>query len=172
MSRNFSLFSAIALIALPLSAQAVTPGHDMLAQLAGVDPAAFSLSETTQIAAEKGSAREAERAAYIAGQKQGLQLPNDGHEMLARLLGVEGQGFTASELAQIAGEKGPDRRAERARHILAQKSVGTGMNPGHEMLARLLGVEGLGFSSSELAQIAGEKGAARRADRASFTAQR
>lgn len=172
MLKTISIFSAVAMMALPLSAQAVTPGHDMVAQLAGVDPAAFSFSETVQIAGEKGRARQTDRAAYIAGQKQVAQLPNDGHEIQARLLGVEGQGFTASELAQIAGEKGADRRAECARNILEQKSVVTGANPGHEMLAHLLGVEGQGFSASELTQIAGEKGDAQRDNRASFVAGR
>lgn len=172
MFKNISIFSAIAFAVLPLSAQAVSPGSNMVARLAGVDAAAFSFSETIQVAAEKGSARRADRAAYISRQKQSVQSPNEGHEMQARLLGVEGQGFTASELAQIAAEKGADRRADRVRHILEQKSVSAGTNPGHEMLARLLRVEGEGFSASELAQITGEKGDARRADRASFIAER
>ena len=172
MFKNISIFSALALVAMPLSAQAVSPGTDMMARLAGVDAAAFSLSEVTQVAAEKGGARRADRAAYIAGQKQAASSHNAGHEMQARLLGLEGQGLTGSELAQIAGEKGAERRAERARHILEQKSVTAGAHSGHEMLARLLGVEGQGFSASELAQITGEKGNARRADRASFIAER
>eukprot|EP00918_Siedleckia_nematoides_P090031 GHVU01197889.1.p1 GENE.GHVU01197889.1~~GHVU01197889.1.p1 ORF type:complete len:300 (-),score=14.37 GHVU01197889.1:49-831(-) len=87
MFKNLSIFPAVALMAQPLSAQAVTPGHDMAAQLAGADPAAFNFSKTVQIAGEEGRARQADRGAYIAGQKQVVQAPNPGHEMQARLLG-------------------------------------------------------------------------------------
>lgn len=172
MSNKINILSAIALIAAPLSAQAVTPGHDMLAKLSGVDSTSYTLSETAQVAAEKGVHRRAGRAAYIAEQKQSVTGHNDGHAMQAKLLGVEGQGFTGAELAQIAAEKGAEDRAARAAYIQAQKSAVTGQNAGHEMLASLLGLEGQGFSGAELAQIGAEDTAEDRAARASFLADR
>ncbi len=65
-----SALAAIALVvAAPAFAAGVNPGTEMIAKLVNVDANEFTVNELAQIAAEKGSVKQQERANYIASQK-------------------------------------------------------------------------------------------------------
>ncbi|MRX50043.1 hypothetical protein GI374_06170 [Paracoccus sp. S-4012] len=166
MFKHISILSAAAaLLATPLAAQTVSPGHDMIARINGVDASAYTLNELAQIEAEKGAGAPGERAAFIAAQKQA---PAARAGTALQLLGGAAHGFTANEWAQIQDEDSDSDRRDRARFILEQRSVGTQAQPGADAVARRLGVEGLGFTANELAQIDDEDSAGARRDRARF----
>lgn len=48
---------------------------------------------------------------------------NPGHEMQAKLLGLNAAEFSTSELAEIAAEKNNGQRAERAAYIVSQRGI-------------------------------------------------
>ncbi|WP_312526311.1 hypothetical protein [Paracoccus sp. (in: a-proteobacteria)] len=66
--------AALALaIAAPAFASDVNPGNAMMGELLNVDASQFTTSELGQIAAEKGSVKQQERARFILEEKaQGL----------------------------------------------------------------------------------------------------
>lgn len=60
---------AAALIALPVAAQQLSPGHITLARSLGLDPNEFTLSELSEIEAELTNADRADRIHYMRTQK-------------------------------------------------------------------------------------------------------
>jgi hypothetical protein len=58
-----------ALIALPVAAQQLSPGHVTLARSLGLDPNEFTLSELSEIEALPTNAQRADRIHYMRTQK-------------------------------------------------------------------------------------------------------
>ncbi|TKD14673.1 hypothetical protein FBT96_17405 [Rhodobacter capsulatus] len=106
--RNELVFAGLALVlaAGAASASGVTPGRQQLANQLGVDAAAYSAAELTQL---QGARRDNDKAAYDVllshGTVRGKDTTSVGKAQIAAQIGVDPAEFTTAELIQLTEAK-------------------------------------------------------------------
>ena len=155
--------------ALAFAVAAPAFANDQLARSVGVEPGVFSTSELARIAGllETGDSTDRRTAEEIIrtaadGAVSSRSAVSTGSAQLAGSLGLDAGAFTTAELARIAGllETG-DRTDRLAAEDLAQSLAGDrisskgGVSVGKAQLAANLGLDAEGFTTAELARVAG-----------------
>jgi hypothetical protein len=154
--------------ALALAVAAPAFASDQLARSLGVEPGAFTAAELATIKGvrEGGVSTDRETANVFAslfsrGVVSTQSVGASGNAQLARSVGVDGNGFTAAELATIKGiaEQRATDDADFFRQIGANggfvSTMSVGVSAGHAQLAANLGLDPAEYTLAELAVIKG-----------------